>query len=84
MPLDPTHLPYHPQKKLREKGGEKEERENLVMEAAVWHSESCSKPLYPYIFLHAGVHRKVSLLWFEAPNLCYTINASCLSLQGVN
>lgn len=35
MPLDPTHLPYHPQKKLREKGGEKEERENLVMEAAV-------------------------------------------------
>ena len=25
--------------------------------------------------LHAGVPRKESLVWFEAPGLCYTINA---------
>lgn len=67
-----THLPFphispFPRKPpikffKRKKKGEKEEKENLAMEAAVSHAAQ------PFICtsLHAKVYHKESLLWFES------------------
>lgn len=58
--------PYFPppQKKLkfkRKKLGEKDEWEN-IMEAAVWHSEPHSKPLYSYIFTYRLSPQRIIIL----------------------
>lgn len=42
------------------------------------HSESRSKLPYPYIFT-AGIYRKESLVWFEAPSL---LHHQCWALIG--
>lgn len=53
-------------KNFKRKKEKKEKGENLVMEAAMWNTESSSKPLYPYVFTC-----KHSSLFHP----CYTINA---------
>lgn len=47
------------------------------MEDAVWHGESSNNP-FIHSSLHVGVHHKESLVWLQAPGLCYTIDTETL------
>lgn len=55
--------------KLQRKRGEWRRIGKSPVEASVWHSEPWGKPLI-CTSLHAGVHRKGSLVRFKAPGLC--------------
>lgn len=73
MPLKPpTLIKFRSTKKKKKRG-----MENLVMEAVVWHCESCIKHFYHTSFL-ASVHYKESLVWFTFPCLHYIFDAGPL------
>lgn len=39
----------------------------------MWHSKSAVDS-FTYTFLHAGIHSKKSLVWFQVPGLCYIMD----------
>lgn len=45
-----------------------EEGETLVMGAALWHTDSYSKPFF-HIFSHVVIYQKETLVLFKAPGL---------------
>lgn len=45
-----------------------EEGETLVMGAALWHTDSYSKPFF-HIFSHVVIYQKATLVLFKAPGL---------------
>lgn len=45
-----------------------EEGETLVMGAALWHTDSYSKPFF-HIFSHVVIYQKETLVLFKAPDL---------------
>lgn len=83
MPPNHTHLLPNKQdlEKRRKKKSIKRGRgegQNLFTEAAVWHGESLSKALYPYMFTcrHLSHTHKKSLVWFKALGLCCTTDGA--------
>lgn len=78
LPSTPVQPPIKqtPRKKGKTKWTNKkrEKFKNLIMEASVWHSESCCIPLCPYISTWQTFIAE-SLVWCEALGLDYTNDA---------
>lgn len=81
MHLDSIHLPVpsyppsalavFPQNKIKRR----KKKERKISTWKLWcGTVSCTVDPLAHITLLAGVHCKESLVWFEAPGFCYTVD----------